>query len=65
MYFVITLCKKVMGFDWIASPACTELEEIVLDWLAKFLCLPKKFLNQEPGRGKTLRLIFIFLLFCC
>jgi hypothetical protein len=44
---------KVMGFDWIASPACTELESIVLDWLAKFLYLPKKFLNQEPGPGIT------------
>ena len=25
---------NVMGFDWIASPACTELEVITLDWYA-------------------------------
>ena len=23
---------NVMGFDWIASPACTELEVVTLDW---------------------------------
>ena len=26
---------NVMGFDWIASPACTELEMHVLDWLVR------------------------------
>jgi glutamate/tyrosine decarboxylase-like PLP-dependent enzyme len=40
-----------MGFDWIASPACTELEVIVLDWLAKFLNLPTKFYNLQEGPG--------------
>jgi glutamate/tyrosine decarboxylase-like PLP-dependent enzyme len=40
-----------MGFDWIASPACTELEVIVLDWLAKFLNLPIKFHNLQNGPG--------------
>lgn len=24
-----------IGFSWAASPACTELETIVLDWLGK------------------------------
>lgn len=43
---------NVMGFDWIASPACTELEVIVLDWLAKFLNLPAKFHNLHDGPGK-------------
>ena len=43
---------NVMGFDWIASPACTELEVLVLDWLAKFLNLPEKFLNMSEGPGK-------------
>jgi hypothetical protein len=42
---------NVMGFDWIASPACTELEVVVLDWLAKFLRLPSKFLSISEGPG--------------
>lgn len=42
---------NVMGFDWIASPACTELEVVVLDWLAKFLNLPDRFLNLSPHSG--------------
>jgi len=40
-----------MGFDWVASPACTELEVITLDWLASFLNLPDKFKSSSGGRG--------------
>uniref|UniRef100_A0A1I8IMY2 Aromatic-L-amino-acid decarboxylase n=1 Tax=Macrostomum lignano TaxID=282301 RepID=A0A1I8IMY2_9PLAT len=29
-----------IGFSWIASPACTELETVMMDWLAKALGLP-------------------------
>ncbi|GMI28291.1 hypothetical protein TrCOL_g13058 [Triparma columacea] len=48
-----TLCAglNVMGFDWIASPACTELEVVTLDWLAQFLNLPDCFLHSSPGPG--------------
>lgn len=42
---------NVMGFDWIASPACTELEVVTLDWLARFLNLPSKFLGSSNGPG--------------
>lgn len=41
----------VVGFSWICSPACTELEVIVMDWLGKFLNLPKHFLPSDPGTG--------------
>lgn len=34
-----------------ASPACTELEVIVLDWLAKALGLPECYLNTSDGPG--------------
>jgi aromatic-L-amino-acid decarboxylase len=40
-----------VGFTWLASPACTELELIVLDWLAKMIELPEHFLNSHPGPG--------------
>ncbi|KAK9829064.1 hypothetical protein WJX72_003711 [[Myrmecia] bisecta] len=46
---------NVVGFSWIGSPAATELETIVLDWLAKLLGLPGGFLSVtadgRPGKG--------------
>ncbi|XP_031627721.1 3,4-dihydroxyphenylacetaldehyde synthase 2-like [Contarinia nasturtii] len=41
----------VVGFSWICSPACTELEVIIMDWLGKFLALPESFLNCSEGPG--------------
>lgn len=41
----------VVGFSWICSPACTELEVVVMDWLGKFLNLPDAFLNCSEGPG--------------
>ena len=38
-------------FNWICSPAVTELEVIVLDWLAKLLGLPPCFLSGGPTNG--------------
>lgn len=40
-----------IGFSWIASPACTELEAIVMDWLAKAIGLPDDFLTTGNGGG--------------
>ncbi|XP_070532509.1 aromatic-L-amino-acid decarboxylase-like [Ptychodera flava] len=40
-----------IGFNWAASPACTELEITVMDWLGKMLKLPKDFIVCEGGRG--------------
>eukprot|EP00039_Didymoeca_costata_P003123 m.65231 g.65231 ORF g.65231 m.65231 type:complete len:540 (+) comp11720_c0_seq1:369-1988(+) len=40
-----------MGFDWVASPACTELEVLSLQWLGQFLHLPEKLLPYGPGPG--------------
>ncbi|CAH8295412.1 unnamed protein product [Eruca vesicaria subsp. sativa] len=41
----------IVGFSWITSPAATELEIIVLDWLAKLLNLPEQFLSEGNGGG--------------
>ncbi|KAK1759469.1 pyridoxal phosphate-dependent transferase [Echria macrotheca] len=38
-------------FNWICSPAVTELETVVLDWLAKALGLPECFLSTGPTHG--------------
>ncbi|KAL2470589.1 Tyrosine decarboxylase 1 [Abeliophyllum distichum] len=42
---------NMVGFSWITSPAATELEMIILDWLAKALKLPDEFLSTGPGGG--------------
>jgi aromatic-L-amino-acid decarboxylase len=42
---------NVVGFNWIASPAATELETIVVDWLGEMLMLPKSFLFSGNGGG--------------
>ncbi|XP_043115936.1 aromatic-L-amino-acid decarboxylase [Puntigrus tetrazona] len=47
------LCGAIgcIGFSWAASPACTELETVMLDWLGKMLKLPEDFLAGTEGRG--------------
>ncbi|URD79293.1 MYB family transcription factor [Musa troglodytarum] len=42
---------NIVGFSWVTSPAATELEVIVLDWLAKMLKLPNQFLSTGKGGG--------------
>uniref|UniRef100_A0A224X465 Tryptophan decarboxylase n=1 Tax=Hypericum kalmianum TaxID=473045 RepID=A0A224X465_9ROSI len=42
---------NIVGFSWITSPAATELEMIVLDWLGKILKLPEDFLSTGHGGG--------------
>jgi len=41
----------VQGMLWATSPACTELETHVLDWLVPLLGLPEKFLSTSAGGG--------------
>ena len=41
----------VQGMIWATSPACTELETLVLDWLVDMLDLPRKFKSDSSGGG--------------
>jgi aromatic-L-amino-acid decarboxylase len=41
----------VQGMLWATSPACTELETHVLDWLVPMLGLPPRFLSTGDGGG--------------
>lgn len=41
----------VQGMMWATSPACTELETHVLDWLADLLGLPDCFKSTSTGGG--------------
>lgn len=42
---------NVPGFNWISSPAATELESTVVDWIGKMLQLPADFLFSGGGGG--------------
>ncbi|GMN54555.1 hypothetical protein TIFTF001_023683 [Ficus carica] len=42
---------NVVGFNWMSSPAATELECIVMDWLGEMLSLPESFLFSGKGGG--------------
>jgi aromatic-L-amino-acid decarboxylase len=39
------------GMLWSTGPACTELETVMLDWLAGLLDLPARFRSDGPGGG--------------
>ena len=39
------------GMLWVTSPACTEIETVVMDWLGKMLQLPNDFLSTGTGGG--------------
>jgi aromatic-L-amino-acid/L-tryptophan decarboxylase len=41
----------VQGMLWATSPACTELETHILDWMVGMLGLPKRFLSSSTGGG--------------
>jgi len=41
----------VQGMLWATSPACTELETVVVDWVAQLLDLPERFRMGGPGGG--------------
>lgn len=41
----------VQGMLWATSPACTELETHVMDWLVEMLALPEAFRSTSTGGG--------------
>src|SRR5579872_4268785 len=41
----------VQGMLWATSPACTELETLMMDWLVEMLGLPAAFLSTGKGGG--------------
>ncbi|WCJ37647.1 Tyrosine decarboxylase [Euphorbia peplus] len=48
---MLCTCFNTVGFNWMASPASTELEMVVMDWLANMLNLPKSFMFSGTGGG--------------
>jgi len=60
---MISLAFNSPGFTWIASPATTELENIVADWIVKMMNLPEKFLLKNSGGGAILASIGISIFY--
>ncbi|XP_021900924.1 aromatic-L-amino-acid decarboxylase-like [Carica papaya] len=48
---MLCTCFNSVGFNWLASPAATELEMLVMDWLASMLKLPNSFMFSSTGGG--------------
>lgn len=47
-----------------ASPACTELEVVTMNWFGKLLGLPEVFLNCSDGPGGgVIQVNLIFIIF--
>lgn len=51
---LVTSGLAVQGMLWATSPACTELETHVLDWLVELLDLPRHFKSNATGGGVIL-----------
>ena len=48
--------KKVSNTaQWLASPACTELEQVVMDWGAKLFGLGDQFLCKSKVGGGVIQ----------
>ena len=43
--------RRLTSTQWICSPACTELEQVVLDWMSKLLGLADTFLTRSKVGG--------------
>ena len=41
----------VQGMSWVTSPACTEVETLMLDWMAELLDLPDRFRSDSAHRA--------------
>jgi aromatic-L-amino-acid/L-tryptophan decarboxylase len=45
----------VQGMSWVTSPACTELETLMLDWMRELLDLPERFHSTSKSGGGVIQ----------
>ncbi len=48
---LLTAGLGVQGMSWVTSPACTEVETLMLDWMLELLGLPQRFHSQSATGG--------------
>ena len=47
----------VQGMSWVTSPACTEVETLMMDWMQELLGLPEKFRSTSATGGGVIRTV--------
>src|SRR4051794_21013366 len=52
---LLTAGLGVQGMSWVTSPACTELETLVLDWMVELLGLPDRFRSTSATGGGVIQ----------
>jgi len=45
----------VQGMSWVTSPACTEVETLMLDWMQELLELPDRFHSTSDNGGGVIQ----------
>lgn len=45
----------VQGMSWVTSPACTEVETLMLDWMRELLDLPERFASTSANGGGVIQ----------
>jgi aromatic-L-amino-acid decarboxylase len=45
----------VQGMSWVTSPACTEVETLMLDWMQELLDLPDRFRSTSENGGGVIQ----------
>lgn len=45
----------VNGMSWVTSPAATEVETLMMDWMHELLGLPDRFHSQSPNGGAVIQ----------
>ncbi|SCX50518.1 aromatic-L-amino-acid decarboxylase [Klenkia marina] len=48
---LVSSALGVQGMSWVTSPACTELEQHLMDWFVDLLGLPEAFTHGSTGGG--------------
>jgi aromatic-L-amino-acid decarboxylase len=52
---LLTAGLGVQGMSWVTSPACTEVETLMLDWMHELLDLPPKFRSTTENGGGVIQ----------
>ncbi len=48
---LLTAGLGVQGMSWVTSPACTEIETLMVDWMHELLGLPERFRSTSAAGG--------------
>jgi aromatic-L-amino-acid decarboxylase len=54
---MLTATIGAQGMSWVTSPAATELEQVVMDWLRQMLGLPSAFVGVIQDTASTATLV--------